>query len=157
VDIINRIEEIIEEPLKARGYDIVRIQLTGSIRRTLQIMIERQDSAPITVDDCTNVSRMVSVLLDVKDPLKDPYLLEVSSAGLDRPLVKPKDYQRFCGEVVVVKTYQPQGGRKKFQGVLTSATDDTVTLSLTDVAAGEDAVVTIPFDAIRAANLYSEL
>jgi ribosome maturation factor RimP len=157
VDVIKRIEEIIEEPMAARGYSVVRIQLTGSIRRILQIMIEREDGVSITVDDCAQVSRMVSVLLDVKDPLKDPYVLEVSSAGLDRPLVKPRDYQRFCGETVVVKTYQPLRGRKKFLGVLSSATEEAATLSLAEVVEGEDADITIPFDAIRAAHLHSEL
>lgn len=155
MDILKRIEAIIEEPLIARGYSIVRVQLSGSHRKVLQIMIERLDEKPITADDCSTVSRVVSVLLDVQDPIKNPYVLEVSSPGLERPLVKLKDYQRFCGQMVVVTTQQPINERKRFQGRLTSANEREITLDLLNVADTEKSPsVTIGMENIRAARLF---
>src|SRR5678815_2375448 len=84
----NEIARIIEPSLEAMGYRLVRLMQTGGLRRpTLQIMAERQDDVPMTVDDCAEISRSVSALLDVADPIADAYLLEVSSPGIDRPLV----------------------------------------------------------------------
>jgi ribosome maturation factor RimP len=154
VDLLKRIEAIIEEPLLAREYTLVRVQLTGGIRKVLQIMIERLDDQPITVDDCSTVSRLVSVLLDVQDPIKDPYTLEVSSAGLERPLVKPQDYQRFCGKTIVVTTQQPVNGRKRFQGCLASANENEITLELLEASGEAASPVTIEMDNIRAARLF---
>jgi len=154
VDLLKRIEAIIEEPLLAREYTLVRVQLTGGIRKVLQIMIERLDDQPITVDDCSTVSRLVSVLLDVQDPIKDPYTLEVSSAGLERPLVKPQDYQRFCGKTIVVTTQQPVNGRKRFQGRLASANENEITLELLEASEEAASPVTIEMDNIRAARLF---
>lgn len=154
MDLLKRIEAIIEEPLLAREYTLVRVQLTGGIRKVLQIMIERLDDQPITVDDCSTVSRLVSVLLDVQDPIKDPYTLEVSSAGLERPLVKPQDYQRFCGKTIVVTTQQPVNGRKRFQGRLASANENEITLELLEASEEAASPVTIEMDNIRAARLF---
>lgn len=154
MDLLKRIETIIEEPLLAREYTLVRVQLTGGIRKVLQIMIERLDDQPITVDDCSTVSRLVSVLLDVQDPIKDPYTLEVSSAGLERPLVKPQDYQRFCGKTIVVTTQQPVNGRKRFQGRLASANENEITLELLEASEEAASPVTIEMDNIRAARLF---
>lgn len=154
MDLLKRIETIIEEPLTARGYSLVRVQLSGGNRKVLQIMVERLDEVAINVDDCTTVSRLVSVLLDVSDPIKDPYILEVSSPGLERPLVKLKDYQRFCGEKVLVTTHQPVNGRKRFQGRLTSAGENGITLDLGEVPEKEVTPVTIELENIRAARLF---
>ena len=153
VEFLKRIETIIEEPLAAQGYSVVRVQLSGGHRKVLQIMIERSDEKPINVDDCSTVSRLVSVLLDVQDPIKDPYILEVSSPGLERPLVKLRDYQRFCGQTVVVKTHQPINGRKTFQGRLTSAEENGITLDLLQVSEGESLSITLELNNIRAAHL----
>ncbi len=155
MELLKRIEDIIEEPLAARGYRLVRVQLSGGARRkVLQVMIERLDEIAITVDDCTTVSRIVSVLLDVSDPIKDPYILEVSSPGLERPLVKPRDFQHYCGQRVVVLTLTPIGGRKRFFGCLTSANENEVALDLEQVQMGETPHVMIPFANIRAAHLH---
>lgn len=154
MDLLKRIETIITEPLLARGYTMVRVQLTGGNRKVLQIMIERIDDQPINVDDCSTVSRLVSVLLDVQDPIKDPYTLEVSSPGLERPLVKPKDFQRFCGQIVVVTTQQPVDGRKRFQGRLASANENEITLELLEATEKEVPSVTIELENIRAARLF---
>ncbi len=154
MDLLKHIETIIAEPLLARGYTVVRVQLAGGNRKVLQIMIERLDDQAINVDDCSTVSRLVSVLLDVQDPIKDPYTLEVSSPGLERPLVKPQDYQRFCGQNVVVTTHQPVNGRKRFQGRLTSAAENEITLELVEDSKEESPPVTIELDNIRAARLF---
>ena len=153
MDLLKRIEAIIEEPLTARGYTVVRVQLSGGIRKVLQIMVERLDEAAITVDDCTTVSRLVSVLMDVQDPIKDSYTLEVSSPGLERPLVKLKDFERFSGQMVQVTTHQPVNGRKRFQGRLTTAGENGITLSLEEVSQEEAPLVTIEMGNIRAAKL----
>lgn len=154
MDLLKRIEAIIAEPLVARGYAIVRVQLTGGNRKVLQIMVERLDDQPISIDDCSVVSRLVSVLLDVQDPIKDPYTLEVSSPGLERPLVKLKDYQRFCGKTIVVTTQQPINGRKRFQGRLTSVNESEITLELLEAPKEELSPMTIEMDNIRAARLF---
>lgn len=154
MDLLKNIEIIIAEPLVARGYTVVRVSLTGGNRKVLQIMIERLDDQPINVDDCSTVSRLVSTLLDVQDPIKDPYTLEVSSPGLERPLVKPQDYQRFCGQNVVVTTHQPINGRKRFQGRLTSAAENEITLELLQNSKEESVPITIELDNIRAARLF---
>jgi len=151
-----RIEAIIEDPLSARGYSVVRVQLGGSNRKVLQVMIERLDGAAITVEDCSTASRLISVLLDVQDPIRDSYVLEVSSPGLERPLVKPQDYQRFCGQNVVVATCQPINGRKRFQGRLVSAGETEIALDLAVVSKEESPVITIELENIRAAHLFMD-
>ncbi len=94
----NEIARIIEPSLDAMGYRLVRLMQTGGLRRpTLQVMAERRDEAPMTVEDCAEISRAVSALLDVADPIAGAYMLEVSSPGIDRPLVRPEDYDRFAG------------------------------------------------------------
>src|SRR5207237_10802671 len=88
----NQIAGIIEPSLDAMGYRLVRVAVLGAGRMTLQIMAERRDDKAMTVDDCADISRSVSALLDVADPIASAYTLEVSSPGIDRPLVRPEDY-----------------------------------------------------------------
>jgi ribosome maturation factor RimP len=112
------IAPIIEPSLEAMGYRLVRVAFLGARRATLQIMVERIDDAPMTVDDCTQISRSVSALLDVADPIADAYMLEVSSPGIDRPLTRPEDYDRFAGFEARIELGQPLDGRKRFRGRL---------------------------------------
>lgn len=154
MNLISRIEELIAPSLAHHGYDIVRIQIGGLKRRVLQIMIERQDGVNITVDDCSIVSRMTSVLLDQHDPIEGQYVLEVSSPGLDRPLVKQKDYQRFVGSDIVLKTHIVIEGRKKFQGLLESVNDEGIVLYLGQDRDGSDVRVSVSFADIHSAKLY---
>jgi ribosome maturation factor RimP len=115
--------------VKACGCKIVRVTLTKSGKsQTLQVMIEKLDETPATMKDCENVGRALSVKLDILDPISEHYSLEVSSTGLDRPLVKPDDFKRFLGKNVVVKTYVLKDGRKTFKGILESASDDGISL-----------------------------
>ena len=98
-----QIEQMIEPSLAAMGYEIVRVHISGGHRPILQIMIERIDGREITVDDCADSSRAISALLDVEDPLPTAYELEVSSPGIDRPLTRPKDFERFAGHLAKIE------------------------------------------------------
>lgn len=142
-----RISTFLEPSLEALGYGIVRVSLSKAKKPVLQVMIERLDEEGVTLDDCTKVSRTVSVLLEVEDPIKEAYLLEVSSPGLDRPLTKRKDYERFQGEDIKLQTLTPLEGRKRFQGVLASVDKDGVYVKL------EDAEVHILWDNIQQCKL----
>ena len=104
----NEIARMIEPSLDAMGYRLVRLMQTGGLRRpTLQVMAERRDDAPMTVEDCAEISRAVSALLDVADPIAGAYMLEVSSPGIDRPLVRPEDYDRFAGFEARIELVDP--------------------------------------------------
>jgi ribosome maturation factor RimP len=138
---------IIEPSLAAMGYRLVRVAFLGARRATLQIMAERLDEAPMTVEDCTEISRSVSALLDVADPIAEAYMLEVSSPGIDRPLTRPEDYDRFAGFEAKIELGQPVDGRKRFRGRLLGRADDHIRL-VDD--AGE---VRLPLAAIAKAKL----
>jgi ribosome maturation factor RimP len=138
---------IIEPSLAAMGYRLVRVAFLGARRATLQIMAERLDEAPMTVEDCTEISRSVSALLDVADPIAEAYMLEVSSPGIDRPLTRPEDYDRFAGFEAKIELGQPVDGRKRFRGRLLGRADDHI--HLVDDA-GE---VRLPLAAIAKAKL----
>jgi ribosome maturation factor RimP len=114
----NGIAGIIEPSLAAMGYRVVRVVVTSGRRATLQVMAERLDDAPMTVDDCAEISRSVSALLDVADPIAGAYTLEISSPGIDRPLVRPEDYERFRGHEARIELGQALAGRKRFRGRL---------------------------------------
>lgn len=114
----NRIAQTIEPSLAAMGYRLVRVVITSGRRATLQIMAEPVDDRPMTVDDCAEISRSLSALLDVADPIAGAYMLEVSSPGIDRPLVRPEDYERFSGFEARIELARPLEGRKRFRGRL---------------------------------------
>ncbi|TWB36849.1 ribosome maturation factor RimP [Nitrospirillum pindoramense] len=147
MDVQERIAGIIAPSVEAMGYDLVRVLLTGNARPTLQIMAERLDGAAMTVDDCAEISRAVSALLDVEDPIEVAYTLEVSSPGIDRPLTRLKDFERFAGFEVRVETSQPVDDRRRFIGMLKGVEDGKV---LVDMPTGPAAV---PFDLILRAKL----
>ena len=113
------IARLVEPTLKDTGYELVRVQFAGGGRRpTLQIMAERADRRPMAVEDCAEISRMLSALLDVEDPVEGAYMLEVSSPGIDRPLLRPADYERFAGFEARLELRQPVDGRRRFRGRL---------------------------------------
>lgn len=143
----DKVRGLVEGPLSDMGYELVRVSLSGGTRPVLQIMAERQDGAAMTVDDCTDISHTVSLLLDAEDPIVGAYSLEVSSPGIDRPLTRPKDFERYAGFEVRVETRLPVEGRKRFRGRLKGLKDGVVALS-TDH--GEAAV---PFDEVVKAQL----
>ena len=152
---IAQIERLIEPPLKILGFALVRARLTGRTPPTLQVMIER--GAPdggigdggITVDDCAEVSRTLSAILDVEDPIKGGYQLEVSSPGIDRPLVRLEDFRRFAGHEAKIEMHGMIGGRKRFRGTLAGVDGDRVKIDLK----GDQGLSELPFDGIAAAKL----
>jgi ribosome maturation factor RimP len=147
VDRIRQVTELIEPTLRDMGLELVRVLVSGGQRPTLQIMVERGDHAPTTLDDCAEVSRAVSALLDVADPLPGAYRLEVTSPGIDRPLVRRADYERFAGFEARLETELPIDGRRRFRGRLLGVAGDQVRLALPE---GEQS---LPLDAIKKAKL----
>ena len=141
------IARMIEPSLSAMGYGLVRVAITSGRRATLQIMIERLDDLPITLDDCTQISHSVSSLLDVSDPIAGGYSLEISSPGIDRPLVREKDYERFRGCEARIELTAPLDGRRRFRGRLLGTSEGIVRL-LTE--AGE---ARLPLDTVARAKL----
>ncbi len=129
----DRIAAMIEPALTAMGYEIVRVQLGGGRHSaTLQIMCDRLDGQALTLDDCAKISRLASAVLDVEDPIAGEYTLEVSSPGLDRPLTRPKDFERFAGAEARVELSLPVDGQRRFKGVLRGLDDDAVILETGD-------------------------
>ena len=142
------LNELIEPICEKMGYDLVRLQLSGgAARKVLQIMAERKDRKAMTVDDCADLSRAISPVLDEKDPIEDNYTLEVSSPGIDRPLVKLDDFDRFKGFEAKVEALSLINGRKRFSGRLQGIDGSDVILLF------EDDEVRIPFDQIAKAKL----
>ncbi|MBC7950695.1 MAG: ribosome maturation factor RimP [Rhodospirillaceae bacterium] len=124
MDLQQRLEVLIAPPLDGLGYELVRVVLQGRTRPTLQIMAERKDGNGMTVDDCADISRSVSALLDVEDPIQGEYVLEVSSPGIDRPLTRSKDFVSWAGHEAKVETLAPVDGRKRFRGKLLGLDSD---------------------------------
>ena len=152
--ITQRIEEYLIPAVKSMGYVIVRVALFGQGKnRTLQIMLEKNDGTSVNIDDCEIASKEISVLLDVLDPIKGHYNLEVSSTGLDRPLVKKQDYVRFCGNKVLVKTYTSKYNQKVFRGVLECANDTTIKLVSQCPFLNGDCSVELEYNDISSAHL----
>ncbi len=143
----NEIARIIEPALEAMGYRLVRVALTGVKRPTLQVMAERADEAAMTVEDCAGISRSVSALLDVADPIAGAYMLEISSPGIDRPLVRPEDYDRFAGFEARIDLIAPLDGRKRFRGRLLGRAEEHIRL------VGDAGEVRLPLAAIASAKL----
>jgi ribosome maturation factor RimP len=134
--------------LRDLGFELVQVRLTGGTRRTLQVMTEPvEPSRGMTVDDCAEISHAVSAVLDVADPIPGAYTLEVSSPGIDRPLVQPRDFVRFAGFEAKVETAAPLAGRRRFIGLLEGLENDEVLLRQ------EGELVRIPFDSVSKAKL----
>ena len=147
-----RIAAIVVPVLDAIGYRLVRVRLTGQNGLTLQIMAERPDGT-MTVEDCEEVSRAVSPALDVEDPIDKAYHLEVSSPGIDRPLVRKADFEQWVGHLAKMETSVVVEGRKRFRGRIVVADADTVTIERDTPAYGEEPVARLPYETIAEARL----
>ena len=143
----NRIAQAIEPSLEGMGYRLVRVVITSGRRPTLQVMAERRDDQPMTVEDCAQISHSVSAILDVADPIAGAYMLEISSPGIDRPLVRLEDYDRFSGFEVQIELARPIEGRKRFRGRLLGTAAETVRV------ATETGEVRLPFAEVARAKL----
>jgi len=147
MDLSTRIETLIAPTVEDLGFVIVRVQITGQQKRRLQVMAEPREGGAMSVDDCATISRAVSAVLDVEDPVGGAYDLEISSPGIDRPLVRPADYERFAGYEARVETARPINGRKRFRGQLLGLDGDKVRIMI------EDGPHEVPFPDIRRAKL----
>ncbi|MHA7850379.1 ribosome maturation factor RimP [Roseovarius sp.] len=141
-----RLAEIITPVIEDMGFELVRVRLMGGKTHLLQIMAERPEGG-IEVDDCAKISNAVSAVLDVEDPVTDPYTLEVSSPGIDRPLTRLKDFEDFEGYEAKIETSELIDGRKRFKGVLAGVEDDEVLINI------EEGTVGLKFDWLSDAKL----
>jgi len=146
-----KIAEMIEPSLMAMGFELVRVHLSGEQRQVLQIMAEPADGSEMTVEHCAEISETVSAILDVNDPIKGTYRLEVSSPGIDRPLTRAKDFARFAGFEARVELAAPIDGRRRFTGVLRGASE-TPSGTLIEINTDKGPFA-LPFDEIQKAKL----
>jgi len=145
-----RVAALAEPVLADMGFRLVRVKMFGS---TVQIMAERPDGT-FSIDDCENFSRSFSPMLDVADIISSKYHLEISSPGIDRPLVRPADFEAWAGHVVKVEMAVPQAGRKRFRGDLEGYHEGEVRLFIDNPEkGGEPVLVGVPFADIAEANL----
>ncbi|MGE6783222.1 ribosome maturation factor RimP [Ensifer adhaerens] len=147
-----RIADIIEPVIVPMGYQLVRVRMSGQNGLTLQIMAERTDGT-MTVEDCEEISKAISPVLDVEDPVDKAYHLEVSSPGIDRPMVRKSDFFRWQGHLLKCETSVLVDSRKRFRGKIVSVDDDGFRLERDQVAYGEEPVVVIPFTTLSEARL----
>ena len=146
-----RVAALAEPVLADLGFRLVRVKMTGP---TLQIMAERPDGT-FSIEDCTQVSRALSPLLDVEDVIAARYHLEVSSPGIDRPLVRPSDFEAWAGHEVKIEMAVPVAGRKRFRGNLEGYTQGEVRLFIDNPegVAKEPVLIGVPFADIGEAKL----
>ena len=147
-----RVAAIIEPVLVGMGFRLVRVRLLNQNGLTLQIMTERNDGT-MTVEDCEEVSTAISPVLDVEDPIDKAYHLEVSSPGIDRPMVRKSDFQRWIGHLVKCETSILVDNRKRFRGKIVAVDADGFTIERDEATRGEEQKVTIPFSTLAEAKL----
>ncbi|MCV3239799.1 ribosome maturation factor RimP [Mesorhizobium sp. ZC-5] len=147
-----RVAMIVEPVLRAIDFRLVRVRLSGQNGLTLQIMTEREDGT-MTVEDCETVSRALSPVLDVEDPIEKAYHLEVSSPGIDRPLVRKSDFVTWTGHLVKMETSILVAERKRFRGKIAEAGTDDVLIERDQPAYGDEPTVRVPYEAIAEARL----
>ncbi|MDR3467539.1 MAG: ribosome maturation factor RimP [Xanthobacteraceae bacterium] len=147
-----RVAAVAAPVLHGLGYRLVRIKISGEAGCTVQVMAERPDGTML-IDDCEAVSRALSPVLDVADPIDRAYRLEISSPGIDRPLVRRSDFERYAGHLVKVEMAVAHDGRKRFRGVLAGVDGDRTRLRRDDAREGEAAEVLLPMEDISEARL----
>lgn len=147
-----RVAMLAEPVLENLGYRLVRARIVGQGRCTVQIMAERPDGT-LNIDDCERISRALSPVFDVDDPMPGEYLLEVSSPGIDRPLVRPGDFERWAGHEARVEMTELLAGRRRFRGVLEGFEDGEVRMLFEAEPGSEPVVIGLPFDRIAEARL----
>ena len=141
-----RLAAIVTPTIEGLGFELVRLRLMGGRRAVLQIMAERPEGG-IEVDDCARISRAVSAVLDVEDPIAGEYVLEVSSPGIDRPLTRLKDFETWAGYEAKLETDELIDGRRRFKGVLQGVEDGEVLIEIPEGTIG------LAFDMLADAKL----
>jgi ribosome maturation factor RimP len=147
-----RLAAIVEPVVDQLGYRLVRVKISALDGCTVQVMAERPDGS-MTIEDCEVVSRALSPVLDVADPVERGYRLEISSPGIDRPLVRRSDFDRYAGHVAKIEMAAPLEGRRRFRGVLLGSEGDGARIRLDNVAAGQPAEVVLPIEEMAEARL----
>jgi ribosome maturation factor RimP len=147
-----RVAAIAEPVLEGLGYRLVRIKVSNADGCTVQIMAERPDGTMV-VEDCETVSRALSPVFDAADPIDRAYRLEISSPGIDRPLVRLSDFARYAGQAVKIETEIPVDGRKRFRGLLVGVEGEAARLRRDDVEDGETAEILLPIADMNEARL----
>src|SRR5437660_322807 len=147
-----RVAAISEPVLDGIGYRLVRVKISGADGCTVQIMAERPDGT-MTVEDCEAVSHALSPVLDVADPIDRAYRLEVSSPGMDRPLVRRSDFVRFAGHLVKLEMMIARDGRRRFRGLLLGVEGDAARIRRDNSSPGESDEVLLPIDEMAEAKL----
>ena len=140
-----RVVQVIEASIEGLGFRVVRVRVSSANGCTVQIMAERPDGT-MSVGDCETVSRAISPLLDLDDPIGKPYYLEISSPGIDRPLVRACDFARWAGYEAKIELAVPLDGRKRFRGIIGAPNPDglTVPIDLPDVKEGLPSRIDLP-------------
>ena len=147
-----RVSAVAEPVLQGMGYRLVRIRISGEAGCTVQIMAERPDGS-MQLEDCEAISRALSPVLDIADPIDRAYRLEISSPGIDRPLVRRSDFERFGGHLVRIEMAVAHQNRKRFRGVISGVEGDAVRITRDDVPKDQDADVLLPMADIGEAKL----
>lgn len=147
-----RIAGIVEPVIEDLGFDLVRVRITGQNGCTVQIMAERPDGT-MTIEGCEVVSKALSPVLDVEDPIDSEYHLEISSPGIDRPLVRKRDFVAWTGHVAKVELAAPVSGRRRFRGTLDGVAGDMLQMILPDVPVDQEPVVQVPLADLSEAKL----
>ncbi|MCC7050032.1 MAG: ribosome maturation factor RimP [Alphaproteobacteria bacterium] len=148
-----RVARIVEPVIEGLGYRLVRVRVSGRNGTTVQVMAERPEDGMLAIEDCEAISRDLSPVLDVEDPIERAYQLEVSSPGMDRPLVRRSDFVRAAGHLAKIELERMVDGRKRFRGAIGAVGEDTVAIRLEEPPAGGPDEVTLPLDAIAEARL----
>ncbi|WP_240534946.1 ribosome maturation factor RimP [Notoacmeibacter marinus] len=143
---------IIEPVMQTLDFRLVRVRITGQNGKTLQIFAEKTNGT-MSVEDCEELSRAISPALDVDDPIEGAYHLEVSSPGIDRPLIAKSDFRNWQGHLAKIETSVILSGRRKFRGYIEAVTDDGFTLKRDTLGYGDEVEVAIPFDTLSDARL----
>lgn len=147
-----RVASIVEPEIEGLGFRLVRVKLSGLNGLTLQIMAERPDGTMI-VSDCEAVSRAISPVLDIEDPIEKAYHLEISSPGIDRPLVRLSDFETWSGHVAKLETRQMINGRKRYKGTIVGVDGEEIKFRNEEISDGEEANFALPIGEISEAKL----
>jgi ribosome maturation factor RimP len=147
-----RVALIAEPVITGLGFRLVRVKTSGLSGLTIQIMAERPDGT-MSIDDCETLSRALSPVLDVADPIERAYRLEISSPGMDRPLVRRSDFERYAGSAIKVEMAVAFGGRRRFRGLLLGTEGEAARLRRDDAAPGETSEVLLPIGEMAEAKI----
>ncbi|MEX2165628.1 MAG: ribosome maturation factor RimP [Methyloceanibacter sp.] len=150
------IADLAEPVLEELGFRLVRVKVSGRDGGTVQIMAERA-GGEMSIEDCAVISRSLSPVLDAYDPMPGHYNLEVSSPGIDRPLVRPSDFALWAGHEAKVELNEPVDGRKRFRGVIEGVADDEARMRIELEGKAEPVVIGLPFSLIGEAKLVADM